>query len=275
MSAFSYVVAALELGMVLTGLVLLWRLGLSPTARLQRTESPLEPWEAALPAFLLFFAFIFLATMVMALGAQMLSRTLGLTGDAFKIFNGAAGQFGMITGVIAYHFGVDRIRSSVTPIPAGAFSSGAVTFLVSLPILTAAGYAWEAFLRLSGLPADRQDLIRMFARADSVWLVVAMTVLAVIVAPVAEELVFRAGLFRYFRTRMPRSVAFAAPAVFFALLHVEWQTLEGFASVGPLVALAIVYSVAYERTGRIGTTIVAHALFNLNTIVMIFAGLGV
>jgi membrane protease YdiL (CAAX protease family) len=38
------------------------------------------------------------------------------------------------------------------------------------------------------------------------------------------------------------------------------------------VVLAVIFSLAYERTGRIGTAIVAHALFNLHTVVLIFAG---
>jgi membrane protease YdiL (CAAX protease family) len=39
-----------------------------------------------------------------------------------------------------------------------------------------------------------------------------------------------------------------------------------------LVALGIIFSLAYERTGRIGTTIIAHGLFNLNTIILILCG---
>jgi membrane protease YdiL (CAAX protease family) len=33
------------------------------------------------------------------------------------------------------------------------------------------------------------------------------------------------------------------------------------------------FSLAYEHTGNIGTPIVAHALFNLNTVILIFSGL--
>ena len=42
------------------------------------------------------------------------------------------------------------------------------------------------------------------------------------------------------------------------------------ASLAPLVVLAVAFSLAYERTGHIGTAIVAHALFNLNTVILIF-----
>jgi len=42
----------------------------------------------------------------------------------------------------------------------------------------------------------------------------------------------------------------------------------------PLFVLAVVFCLAYERTGRIETTIIAHALFNLNTFVLVAAGIG-
>ena len=48
--------------------------------------------------------------------------------------------------------------------------------------------------------------------------------------------------------------------------------MVGLPSLLPLVALAVVFCLAYERTGMIGTTIVAHALFNLNTMLLVAMG---
>ena len=91
-----------------------------------------------------------------------------------------------------------------------------------------------------------------------------MIVLATVVAPATEELIFRAGIFRYARTRLPRWAALLLPACLFAALH------NHLASFAPLVVLGLVFSLAYERTGRIGTAIVAHALFNLYSVIRIF-----
>ena len=87
-----------------------------------------------------------------------------------------------------------------------------------------------------------------------------------IIAPLTEELIFRAGLFRYLRTRVPRWIALLAPATIFAALH---SNLVAFV---PLLLLGVLFSLAYERTGRISVTIVAHSLFNLHTILLILAG---
>ena len=46
-------------------------------------------------------------------------------------------------------------------------------------------------------------------------------------------------------------------------------------SLAPLVALGVVFSLAYERTGRISTTILAHAFFNATTTLLILAGVDV
>jgi uncharacterized protein len=268
------IAATVEIILVLSGLVLLWRVAISPTARAQWTPPKLPAWDAPIHEFLLFLFLIMLGAMVMAFIATGFVDRLGLVGNEVTVFNGAAFQIGMLAGIAAFHFRPQRDLPPKPPAEPSVFKTGAATFLISLPLLTTTGIIWEAFLKVCGLPAERQDLIEMFANVDSPVLMTMMITLAVVTAPVSEELVFRAGLFRYFRTRMPRGIALVAPALFFAVLHVNWDTMEGLASVGPLVMLALVFSIAYERTGRIGTSMIAHALFNLNTILLIFSGVG-
>jgi membrane protease YdiL (CAAX protease family) len=158
------------------------------------------------------------------------------------------------------------------PLNGGTLRSGLITFLIALPIVTAVNLGWIGVLKVCGLPVEQQDLLRMFSEASSPALLGLMIVLATLIAPLTEELLFRAVLFRYLRTRLPRWLALLLPGVIFASLHVDWAKLDGLASFGPLVTLAIVFSLAYERTGRIGTVVVAHALFNLHTILVLFTG---
>jgi hypothetical protein len=146
--------------------------------------------------------------------------------------------------------------------------AGLVTFALALPIITATSLVWQWLLSVAGLPADPQDLIALFAGTKSPLLLTLMILIATVVAPVTEELVFRAGLFRYARTRMPRWLALTLPACLFASLHAN------LASFAPLAVLGIIFSLAYERTGRIAVPIIAHGLFNLNTIVLILSGIG-
>ena len=135
-----------------------------------------------------------------------------------------------------------------------------------MPIVAVVSIGWQFALDRCGLPAEPQDLIGIFAHTKSRALLVFLTVVATVIAPVTEELIFRAGVFRYARTRLPRWAALLAPACLFAALH------QNLASFAPLVALGVIFSLAYERTGHIGTSMVAHSLFNLNTIVLILSG---
>ncbi|MEY4940729.1 MAG: hypothetical protein RIQ93_2464 [Verrucomicrobiota bacterium] len=267
----TFVAQCIELALAGVGCVLLWRHALSPSARARRGPAVLLEWNARPVEFLALLLFVTLGGFSTALIASALVPVFGLSSDAAMVFNGAAAQIGMLAGLALHR---SAARSSPPPrlrAPA-VFLTGAATFVMAIPLVIASAKLWEIILRSLGLPADKQDLITLFLRTSSPVLLGAMIGLAVVVAPLTEELIFRGGIFRYFRGRLPRPLAFLLPALIFAALHVQWSTLGNIASFAPLTVLALVFSVAYERTGHLGTVIVAHALFNLNTVALIFAG---
>jgi len=260
---------SLELTLVLLGLVLLWRLALSPAARARRSPPALAPWEAPLLDFFLFLWFIVCGGLVAQFAAVVLLKRFVLDDGEKIIFASAAFDLGMLAGIVFFLRGFSRRELPSTPPtapPANALLSGAATFLMAMPLVFAVGLTWQFLLQLCGLPAEPQDLIARFAHEKSRAFLAVMIVVATVIAPVTEELIFRAGIFRYARTRLPRWAALLAPACLFGALH---QNLASFAQ---LVALGIIFSLAYERTGRIGTSIVAHGLFNLHTIVLLLLG---
>lgn len=271
LSPFATLVLGLELACVAGGLLLLWRHGLSPAAR--ATPPRLAAWNAPWPEFLTFAASVLLGTFLVASLAGLGARHAGLAGHAATIANGAGAQLGMLLGVLLHHRVLAPVGGGPGPSARMLLRSGVVTFLAALPLLLLTAQLWEYGLRATGLPTARQDLIRILTELDSPVLLAAMVGLAVVIAPLTEELVFRGGVFRYLRTRWPRWAALLLPSVFFAALHVNWSTLEGLSSALPLVVLAVIFSLAYERTGQLGTAVVAHACFNLNTLLVLFAGL--
>lgn len=144
--------------------------------------------------------------------------------------------------------------------------AGTVTFLIALPLIGGIGFGWKTLVEALGYPVDEQDMVDLFRNADDPLLIILMVVLAAIIAPITEELIFRAGLFRYLRTRIPHWLALTLPALVFALLH---GNLVAFV---PLFALGVFFALAYERTGRIAVPMIAHALFNLHTLLLVMAG---
>ncbi len=275
-SAYANVVVTAEVVFSIIGVVLLWTLVVSPRARRKAAQSPLPKWDAEPIEFALFLCLVLGGTFIFSIVAGLLVKQFSLSGDYAIIVGGAGAQFGLLAAVLTFASYAPKYRHQAQLGPWAIVLSGAATFVIALPLLEGTSRGWELLLRSAGIPVVQQDLIHMFANAKSRVFLTLLIALATIIAPVTEELVFRAGIFRFLRTRSPRFLAILIPAVIFASLHVNWSSkdLEGFASFAPLVVLAVLFSIAYERTGHIGTTIVAHALFNLNTIFVILSGAG-
>ena len=251
---------------MLGGLMLLWRVQLSSTSRAQRQPPALTTWTIALPDLGLFLWCVIAGGFIGQLAMVQGLRSTALDGDTRQVLAGAAFQLGMLSGCSGFALFAPGGRGFAWPrVP--FVRTGLVTFIIALPLLVAVGFLWTLILRLTGLPAERQELIGLFAGAKSPLLLGSLVVLASIVAPITEELVFRAGLYRYARTRLPRWAALLLPAVLFGALH------GNLASFAQLVALGIIFSLAYERTGNIAVPMLAHALFNLNTIALILSGI--
>jgi uncharacterized protein len=196
-------------------------------------------------------------------------------GDWWMILQGTAFQGGMLggAGLAAILLRVGRTPTGEPPLlppavsqPRSVLVSGVVTFLIALPLVGAVGFVWKWILTTFGIDPGEQEMIGLFRNASDPILLVWMWVLAAVIAPVTEELIFRAGLFRYLHKRVQRPFALGVPALLFAALH------GNIAAFVPLFALGVFFAFAYERTGRIGVPMIAHALFNLNTILMILAG---
>lgn len=261
------IIIACELALMLVGAVLLWVLVVLPTIRKHATPARLPPWEISRTNFFLFLWCVFAGGFIGTLCASVVLRFYPLAGDATTMIVTAGGQLGVLAGIGMFESFQVRQRPLETAPRPNLLLSGLITFAIGLCVATAVNLLWQPLLQLFDLQAEKQDLVRMFREADTPLLLGLMITLACIGAPAAEELVFRRGIFCYVRTRLPRWGALLLPACLFGAVH---GNLAGYA---PLVALGLVFALAYERTGRIGTSIVAHALFNLNTILLILAGL--
>lgn len=266
----SPLILSLELALLFVGSWLLWKYGLSKSARIQSQDAArdMPTWDLHLTSFLLFFVMIFFGGFLgQALASLFIAgRELGET--ATLVIAGGAFHGGMLLAVILFKKFFDRLpaKSHHHSTWLTNIMYGVVTVLIVFPSLTVVGLIWQNLLHLIGIAVEEQDLIAIFQGTESKPILTLMILLAVTLAPVTEEMIFRAGIFRYMRTRAPRWAALLVPSLLFGALHLNA------ASFVPLVALGIILSLAYERTGSITVPIVAHGLFNLNTIVLVLAG---
>jgi membrane protease YdiL (CAAX protease family) len=262
----------LELFLMLAGLVLLWRTSLSAEARARPPVRHLTVWAVSWVDFLMFLWYIVLCAFLFQTGAVYLLRKAGPLSQEGQVLAGLAFQLGVLAGCAAFRY-LRPPRPTFDyfdPAPEAAqrlpFAAGLTTFLIALPLLGGTAFAWQSLLRLLGMDVRPQSLVNVFAESESPGFSALLIFFAVVVAPVTEELVFRRGFFRFARQHLPRWAALLLPALIFAALH------QNLASFAPLVVLAVVFSLAYERTGNIAVTMIAHGIFNLNSVILIYAG---
>lgn len=102
---------------------------------------------------------------------------------------------------------------------------------------------------------------------------VAAAIFAMLIAPVTEEMVFRAGFFRAFRAKRGFFVSALLSGVMFGAIHYAagpWQ--NSFLLVGTMVFVGFGFAFIYERRGTILAPIVAHVTFNVVGFVLIMSG---
>lgn len=106
----------------------------------------------------------------------------------------------------------------------------------------------------------KQEVVKAFAEADDPAMLGMLVVLAVVVAPLTEEILFRGYLYPVSKRFIGRWPAMIFGALVFAAIHNNAQALV------PLFALAILLTLAYEFTGSIWAPIGIHTLFNGATV---------
>ncbi len=260
------VAVAFELFLAALGLLLAWRFVFNADARAHRGPSPLPTWDLKLFELVLFLLHALFGGVAGGLVVSLVAKPLGIVGDNLIIFSNAMAQLGLLGGVGLFTLSYRGRLQVAIGAPREVFVGGFATFLISVPFVLLGGLLWTGGMKLVGLPLEKQLSVDLFGRTASLAWRAVLGITAVGIAPIAEELIFRAGLFRFCRTRLPAWAALLLPACVFAALH---NNLPTFAQ---LAILGIVFSLAYQRTGKLGVAIVAHALFNLHEVVLLVAG---
>lgn len=142
------------------------------------------------------------------------------------------------------------------PKPGTALLTAMVFIVVVLPVVLCLQWISIAVLEQLGVPPENQAAVRLLTDAKSIWTTVYLGLFAVVIAPVAEEFIFRGMLFPFIkRLGYPRLAWFGTSALF-AFIHLNIPTFV------PLFVFALALTWLYERTDNLLAPITAHALFN-------------
>ena len=150
---------------------------------------------------------------------------------------------------IATLFGFDRLEVQK------AVVLGVALLISALPIIFASNALVSAWLK-TNQQTDAQEIIQIFEGANSPAQRIPIILLAVVGAPLAEELVFRGYLYGVLKKYFGALASMVFTAVLFALIHAHIPSLL------PLFLLACVFTIAYESSGCLLVPMTMHATFN-------------
>jgi len=118
---------------------------------------------------------------------------------------------------------------------------------------------WADTFRSEELSERAQDL---WDRADGIWLVVLVAVVAV-GAPLVEEIIYRGMIQQTLQSRVDDVLAVVLSALFFALIHLQPVEIPG------LFVFGLVAGACFMRTGRLGMSIMVHVAFNATGLLLV------
>ena len=192
--------------------------------------------------------------------AQVIRRSLS-TSIAWDVL---AFQGVLIAGLCWRARGKAQPFGSAAPVRAIA-KHAFVRWLAVLPILWFAAFVWQFLLQIAGHTPDFQEAIRLFLDSDNPYNRVAFIFFAVVLAPIAEEGLFRGILLPLLIRRTGALAGLALTSLGFASLHVDLGTFV------PLAIFSVALSLAYARTGTLWVPILMHALFNAANLALLLA----
>lgn len=139
-----------------------------------------------------------------------------------------------------------------------------ITLIVMLPIILQLEQYSAQLLQKIGWPLEDERAVTLIVNAKSVWLHIYLAFFAIVLAPVAEEFMFRGVLFPFIKQLGFPKLAWFGVSFLFALIHANAPTLV------PLFVFALVLTWLYQKTDCLFAPIAAHSLFNTANLVILY-----
>jgi membrane protease YdiL (CAAX protease family) len=136
-----------------------------------------------------------------------------------------------------------------------ALLTGIVLLIAAYPLIILADALTQSVFG-DGVRSSRQQIVDLFTGSETIAQRILIIFLAVVVAPIFEEFVFRFFLYGVFKRYLGWFLALALNSLLFALVHLH---LPSFVA---LFVLGSCLTIAYEWSGSILVSMTMHALFN-------------
>ncbi len=110
---------------------------------------------------------------------------------------------------------------------------------------------------------ETQEVVQLFAETNDLGLKLTLILSTCLVAPLVEETLFRGYFYPVIKRFTDRSFSALFTSAVFAVVHMNVL------SMGPLLGLALCFTIAYEVTGCLWVPIAMHAIFNTVNVTLI------
>jgi membrane protease YdiL (CAAX protease family) len=138
----------------------------------------------------------------------------------------------------------------------GALISAAGLIIAAFPLVVASGALVKNFVHDPGPEQELVTLFRDVTRRQDYESIIKIFAAGVIIAPLAEEFLFRGYFYGVFKRYFGSVLSGLFTAALFAAFHMN------LASLASLFVLALCFTLAYEASGSLVVPMSMHALFN-------------
>jgi CAAX protease family protein len=142
-----------------------------------------------------------------------------------------------------------------------AISTGIILLLAAAPLIALAEGITQSIF--GGGSSSKQEIVDLFNSSQSIQQRVMIIVLAVVVAPISEEFIFRFFIYGVLRRYFGIAIGLIFNALLFAGAH------NHLPSALPLFVLGLCFTLAYEWSGSILVSMAMHTLFNSTQLVLL------
>ncbi|MGB0371302.1 MAG: lysostaphin resistance A-like protein [Opitutales bacterium] len=146
---------------------------------------------------------------------------------------------------------------------------GVRAFIMCLPIIWVIASVWNVILEATyklytNEELESQAIVTTVSGSQDLVPIVILTLLGIIMAPIAEELFFRGSIYRFLRDTSGKAKGAAISALIFAIMHANMKAMI------PLFVVGICLAWVYERRGNIWAPIAFHMAFNTQSFIFIY-----
>lgn len=160
-------------------------------------------------------------------------------------------------------FGLQHLHWRSLAVTAGVFT---MIILISVNMVSAISTTW---LQNFWPVLDPQETVKAFQQSDGIGFKILVIFMAVVIAPLAEEILFRGFVYGVLKRYTDAPFAALSSSLMFAIIHLHVGSLL------PLWMLAVLFCLAYEITGCLLVPMMLHATFNaVSIIAMLFVDKG-